>query len=91
MATPRTCPEPESGFGVGGVKNVFDGDDLGMVRVNQGGEFLEDAEQADFQRIAGREPDDAHGDAMQLAAFLLHDGKAGILAAAINAHDSHVG
>jgi hypothetical protein len=73
------------------VENIFNRDFIGVVLDNDFSELCKDAGKAPRQRFARRELNRAARQTAKLAGFLhLDHPVAGVLAAAIDTHDSHV-
>ena len=73
------------------VKNVFNGDFIGLVFANDLAELLIDSGQSPRQRLAGRKFNRSACEASQFpGAGHLHHAEAGVFSPAINAQNAHV-
>jgi len=87
--------ELEGGLGVGGEEDLFDGDAVGGVEGDEGGEFGVDLGEALRGLLLLAEADGAGGEVEErrVAGFVVHldHAVAGELGAAVDAEDSHGG
>src|SRR5512146_1246196 len=84
-------PELQRGLGICSVKNIFNGDDLGMIELDNFSQAAKNKVQPVLQTILRQEPYGPNLDAVQISEFgLLDHAKPGVLASAVDAHDPHM-